>query len=179
MSFCYRVRQCCCVQQPRSCPCGVLGAVMPNVPLTNGGFAIVDPDDLDRVSARRWYWKEGPYVVTTLQRRVSTSLHRFVLGMERGDSRHVDHVNGNGLDNRKCNLRVCSPSQNQHNKRKQKNNKSGIKGLSWHKKTGKWRADVTINYKRVSIGVFACKLEATIALAKAREILHGEFARHE
>jgi hypothetical protein len=89
----------------------------------------------------------------------------------------VDHINGNGLDNRKENLRICSHSENQWNRTKYKNNKSGYKGVFFHSKTGHWEAGIRINGKREYLGVFNTPQEASLAYSRKAIELHGEFAR--
>lgn len=86
----------------------------------------------------------------------------------------IDHVNGNRKDNRPENLRECSSSQNNQNRRMSRRNKSGAKGVHWEKARRKWRAVI---YPRL-IGRFDSLEEAQKALVAARELAHGEFANH-
>lgn len=88
----------------------------------------------------------------------------------------IDHVNGNSTDDRLCNLREATRTQNMANKRMHKNNRSGIKGVFWDTQRKKWRAQVRKDRKNHYAGHFTDKYEAGAAyLAKARE-LHGNFA---
>lgn len=90
----------------------------------------------------------------------------------------VDHIDGNGLNNQKANLRVCEPNQNQYNRLLQKNNTSGFKGVSFFPETGQWRARIGIGGKRrISLGLFPTKEEAYAAYCEAAKIHHREFAR--
>ncbi len=77
-------------------------------------------------------------------------MHRVILGTPPG--LFTDHVNGNQLDNRRENLRVCTPSQNQANKKLSKNNTSGHKGVEHVKKINRWRATIVVNGKRITHG---------------------------
>lgn len=89
----------------------------------------------------------------------------------------LDHINGIPGDNRIVNLRAASPSQNSCNQRRQSNNSSGFKGVSWYKRDGKWKAHITYRGKGFHLGYFDTAEEAYAAYcAKAKE-LHGEFAR--
>ena len=88
----------------------------------------------------------------------------------------IDHINGNGLDNRKVNLRLCNSSQNQRNARKRKSGTSRFKGVDWHKESKKWRARICVNRKRIHIGRYKSEFEAAQAYDKKAIELFGEFA---
>lgn len=91
----------------------------------------------------------------------------------------VDHINGNGLDNRRCNLRVCSHGENMRNRTMNRNNRSGYKGVYFDPdKNGRpWRAQIRANGRKHSLGRFDTAEQAYEAYQKAAERLHGEFAR--
>lgn len=97
--------------------------------------------------------------------------------MNAAPNEQVDHINGDGLDNRKSNLRICNGSQNRCNKGKPKNNTSGYKGVTWHTPNKKWVAQIAVNGKHSYIGSFKTKEEAAKAYNKKAKELHGEFAR--
>ena len=88
---------------------------------------------------------------------------------------HVDHINGNPLDNRKSNLRICTNAENQRNKGVYKNNKSGYKGVHWFKRDKKWQAQIKHNNKSIHIGLYEDKEEAARAYDKKAKELHGNF----
>jgi hypothetical protein len=90
----------------------------------------------------------------------------------------VDHINGDRDDNRWVNLRACTLSQNQKNRKVGKNSTSGVKGVTWMKDRSKWRADIKNSGKSVHVGVFKSLEDAEKAVIKKREELHGEFANH-
>ena len=91
----------------------------------------------------------------------------------------VDHVNNDGPkhDNRICNLRLATRSQNAANTGKKSTNKSGYKGVSWHKATCKWRAQIMINGKKTHLGLFDSAEDAHKAYVEKIKEIHGEFAR--
>jgi hypothetical protein len=102
-------------------------------------------------------------------------MHRQILNPKESD--HVDHINGNGLDNRRDNIRACSCSQNLMNRQNHRPTTSGYKGVSLHKRNKTWRATINLNGKQIYAGCYATPVEAALAYnAKAIE-LFGEFAR--
>lgn len=110
-------------------------------------------------------------------------MHRVIMSrmlgreLERRDT--IDHVDGNKLNNTRSNLRLATRSQNGANTTRQVNNTSGYKGVSWHKASGKWSADITKDYRRRHLGVFETPEEAHKAYKAAAMELYGEFARFE
>ena len=91
----------------------------------------------------------------------------------------IDHIDCNPLNNNIENLRPATRSENIRNRRLHKNNKSGIKGVSWSKKNKKWLAQCVNDHKNHNLGLFNTIEEATIVVKLARNQLHGSFARHE
>ena len=108
-------------------------------------------------------------------KQTSVRMHRVITGAPK--SRQVDHINGNGLDNTRINLRLCDASQNQANRGKPINCKSGFKGVSWNKQKRKWIAFIQVLGKHIYLGGFDCKIYAArVYDEKAKEVF-GEFAR--
>jgi hypothetical protein len=105
------------------------------------------------------------------------SVHRIISGCPPGMV--VDHVNGNGLDNRRFNLRVCTHTQNMQNRKIHRNNQSGFKGVYFDPQVQglPWRAQITANGKKHYLGRFSSPISAHQAYLKAAERFHGEFAR--
>lgn len=91
--------------------------------------------------------------------------------------KQIDHINRNGLDNRIENLRIATNSQNMMNRKKFKNNSSGVTGVSWHKNQDKWFVYVDANKKRKNIGYFDDLELAELVAIEARDLYHGKFAR--
>jgi len=156
---------------------------MKEILLTQGFFAIVD--DADFESANKYKWgarinRETGTVYAQRQIRNGLSketilLHRFISAAQ--GNFEVDHKNGNGLDNRRENLRVCTKVNNIRNQRKQKNNSTGFKGVSWDKPMKKFRAQITVSYKRIHLGYFDSAEDASRAYDAAARKYFGEFAR--
>lgn len=121
--------------------------------------ALVDDDLPESLTKVRWHLNNSGYVMrdTTIQRkRVHYLLHREVLGVPREQKCHVDHKNGDTLDNRRENLRVTTPSEN-HQNRPVRTKRGTYRGVTWKKDQGpkgKWCARATINYKTHHIGYF-------------------------
>ena len=89
----------------------------------------------------------------------------------------VDHVNGDGLDNRRANLRPASTAQNARNRSRPSTNRSGFKGVSWVRDRGHWRAGIKVDGRSLNLGSFADPVEAAKAYDEAARRLHGKFAR--
>jgi hypothetical protein len=99
------------------------------------------------------------------------------MGLEYGDGKSVDHINGNPLDNRRENLRICTQQENSWNQRKRRTNTCGFKGVYWDKGAKKYQAQICKDGKRKYLGLFDCPEKAHEAYCKAAQELHGEFSR--
>jgi hypothetical protein len=155
------------------------------VPLTKGYEAIIDAADVHLVSGSNWFAQEYPRSVYAKRSRKKRGvvqcifLHRVLMGDPEGFE--IDHINGNGLDNRrsgeKGNLRVATKAQNGRNQRLFSSNTSGYKGVSFHKQASKWDARIMVDGKSRRLGLFSTPKDAAAAYAKASAELHGEFGR--
>lgn len=152
------------------------------IELTQGFVAKISHSDAKEILQRRWFavkTKNGVYAFSskTLDdgRRINIPLHRFIMN-PKGDM-VVDHINGDGLDNRRENLRIASHSQNQWNRRNARNNKTGYKGVSIDKRSGKFRAGISVGGKHIHLGLFSTAEEAAQAYAEASRKYHGEYGR--
>lgn len=136
------------------------------IPLTQGKVALVDDADFPRLSQHKWQFHKG-YAKRTYRvkgRRYSQQMHREILRCPYGDvSIEVDHIDGNGLNNQKSNLRLATKSQNQFNRPAPRNNTSGYKGVQYVRAARKWRAQITVNGHTVHIGLFNHKEDAAYA----------------
>lgn len=154
------------------------------IPLTQGQVALIDiADDKGQKYCATWTKCSQTYYVARGIRvngkRYLLYLHRELMGLAKGDKRQVDHINGNTLDNRRCNLRIVTPSQNRMNKPMQVNNKSGYRGVYWYTLRGCWIAKIQIQGKITHIGFFDDVLEAAEAYRKAAVHHFGEFSNFE
>jgi formylmethanofuran dehydrogenase subunit B len=94
-----------------------------------------------------------------------------------GRSSIIDHASGDGLDCRRANIRFASHAENMRNRRHGVNNTSGYKGVHWHDKSSKWRAQIRVNGKNIHLGVYSSPEAAAQAYRLAAAKYHGDFAR--
>jgi hypothetical protein len=92
--------------------------------------------------------------------------------------KQIDHINGNRVDNRICNLREATNQENQFNRQIQKNNTSGVKGVCWSNQQNKWVARIRANGKRITLGLFDNLELAELVINEARLKYHKQFANH-
>lgn len=153
---------------------------MPNsIMLTTGEKVLVDPEDHAYLSQFAWA-RHGNKTNTYARRRTKERrilMHREILGTP-SKGLETDHINGNGLDNRKANLRVCTRMQNQQNSNKQKNGNpsSKYKGVSFYKLKNKWRAEISVKGLHMRLGYFENEIDAAIAYNKAAIKYFKEYA---
>lgn len=158
------------------------------IELTKGQVTLIDDEDAD-LADFKWYalaqWVGGFYAVRSIYtpERGRVRLHRVVLerviGRSLKNGEFTDHVNGDKLDNRRGNLRIATRVENQQNRGKRVDNTSGVKGVSRHRASGKWQAEIQANGKQIYLGLFTTPKAAHEAYCKAAQELHGEFARFE
>jgi hypothetical protein len=145
------------------------------IPLTQGKWAIIDREDLERVPGV-WYVIPGGYVC---QMCGSKTIYMHVVILPSPDGMETDHRFGDKLDNRKAQLRITTHRQNTCNRNLNVNNRSGYKGVSWRKSSGCWRVSLAADGKLLHVGYF--KADKLIEAAKAYDAAaikyHGEYAR--
>jgi hypothetical protein len=138
------------------------------IPLTQGASALVDESDFEMLSRFRWYLHSAGYAAT---KRARAYMHRMILLPDPGQ--YVDHINGNKLDNRRCNLRVCTMAENLAAGTFKRGLSSSYRGVCWSKREGKWLAQIA----KTRLGMFADEEEAARAYDAAAADRYGEFAR--
>lgn len=155
---------------------------MKQIPLLNGGHATVSDEDYPYLSRFVWKKRNTPGSKTWYARRwdgtqrKEVPMHREVMGHPEG--LFVDHIDGDGLNNTRENLRACVHAENMRNQRHDRvNNSSGYKGVTWYEPSQLWRAQISLNGKRMSLGYFKTKEEAAICYNHSATKLFGEFAQ--
>ncbi len=154
-----------------------IGPMTIQVPLSEGLFALVDDADAALISG--WSWDKAKaknliYAVTYENNR-AVAMHRKILNAPEGV--FVDHVNGDGLDNRRSNLRLCSHTENMRNRRKLMDAASRFKGVTKASKGKNWRATIYPSGVQIHLGTFATEEAAARSYDRAARIFFGEFAK--
>ena len=154
---------------------------MPEINLTQGKTAVVDKEDYELVNAYKWCTYEtckSWYAVTNILigegKRTTLRMHRLILGAIPGQE--IDHIDHDGLNNRRSNLRLVTHQQNAFNIRNDKTGSSKYKGVSLHEGTRKWRARIYLNGKTAHLGLFTTEEEAAYTYNEAALKEFGKFA---
>jgi hypothetical protein len=155
------------------------------IPLTRGFTAFVSSEDAD-LAGLSWYANVNHRTVYAARLNYTPSksttiyLHRLIMEriLERPlvKGEKADHVNRNGLDCTRKNLRLATHTQNKQNESLHRDSKSGYKGVSWHTNKRKWRATITVNKRPMSLGYYTEVRDAARAYNKAAREYFGEFA---
>jgi len=150
------------------------------IKLTKGALTIVDDEDYILLSKNKWHLHSGGYASCKGTRvnnpkRSSIYMHRLIMGCPK--DMEIDHINGNKLDNRRRNLRICTTSQNAMNRTIQSNNTSGHKGVSWCKTHKIWKCYIRKQNKTIHLGHYKNIEDAKKTYVKANKIYHGDFGR--
>ena len=156
---------------------------MKRIKLTKGKYALVDDCDFEYLNQFKWcvnksYTSDVYYVVRSKKidgKWKQVRMHRLIMNAPKG--MEVDHKDGDALNNQRCNLRVCTLTQNHLNRPSIKNCSSKYKGVSWLNMQQKWRVRISVNGKQRDIGCFNTELEAGIIANITIRRYHGEFAR--
>lgn len=150
--------------------------------LTQGQHTVVDDAVFEWASQHEWHVKKTDctfYAARTIRlpdgKQSVSFLHREIMKADKGVE--VDHRDGNGLNNRGSNLRLCSGVENSQNRSMRRDNASGYKGVSLHKRAGKWQAQLQIAGQYKYLGLFDQAIDAACAYDTAALAAFGEFAR--
>lgn len=150
------------------------------IQLSGGHVAVVDDVDCEMLSRLTWSADADGRTAYAVRARTcrrgggNVFMHRMIMLPD--PDQDVHHINGDGLDNRRCNLRVCSHAENRRHNRRYANSTSGFKGVSWNKKSGRFEAYIAEGGVQHHFGHFSTPEEAAAAYDAAAHDLHGEFA---
>jgi len=148
------------------------------IPLTQGQVALVDDADYEYLNRFKWYANKicRTYYAVRNVRRGKILMHRAIL--DAPDGLEVDHINGDGLDNRRLNIRLCSHSENDRSQRLHHRNKTGFKGVFFYKNNSKnpYGVQIALNRKTIRLGYYPTAKAAARAYDAAALKHHGEFA---
>jgi len=149
------------------------------IPLTQGEVAFVGDEDFESVNQYKWcVVKDTSSLFYTCgwskKKKKNIQMHRLIMNAQKGQQ--IDHINHNGLDNRKCNLRFVNHSQNQQNNLTTKG-KSPFKGVVWNKRGQKYYAQIGLNNATIYLGSYHNDVIAAWAYDQAAKKLFGEYAR--
>lgn len=161
------------------------GYAFRKIPLTQGKFALVDPQDYERLAKYKWHLSKSPTNLYAARwqragpggRRKKIWMHREVIDIP--EHLFCDHANGKGLDNRRANLRPATVSQNLCNRQKTKSKTcSKYKGLEFDEIQKKWKARIQYNGRKIYLGSFVSEIDAAKAYDEKAKVLFGQFARY-
>ncbi|MGI0016337.1 MAG: hypothetical protein ACREBU_23195 [Nitrososphaera sp.] len=149
------------------------------IKLTKGKYAIVDDTDFNWLNQWKWCVNNTGYAFRFQYlgqgRRMVLLMHRMIMDTPKG--METDHINGNGFDNQRKNLRMCVREENMRNQKKQSRHTSSVfKGVCWDKKAKRWLASI-YHKRQISIGLFTNEVHAAMAYDIWAKDLFGEFAR--
>ena len=154
---------------------------MKRIPLTRGKYAIVDDADYEWLNQWKWHSLKGnsTWYVSRSKRKGNKVknylMHREILRTPK--EKVSDHINGDGLDNRRSNLRICTQAQNSMNKNSSRNTSSKFKGVTFHKQTGKWQSQIETEGKMYYLGYYDDERRAALEYNKKAKEFFGEFAK--
>lgn len=138
----------------------------------------LDKEDYEKVKPYFWSSNNKGYITARGENKEPIMMHRYLMGLNHGDDRVVDHINGLVFDNRKTNLRICSHSQNMRNCKPRKS-KTGIRGVTIDPKSNKWMAYITLNKKFKNLGYYDSLEDAIEARKKAEQEYFKEYGYDE
>jgi len=147
------------------------------IPLSRGMVALVDDTDFEDLNKYKWSVNASGiwFYAVRVENNNKIWMHRVILNPQKDE--FVDHVNCNGLDNTRSNLRICSHSKNMANRRKIALATSNFKGVGYYPNMGKWRARIRSNGKMYSLGLYDTEKEAAMAYNNKALEVHGQFAQ--
>ncbi len=155
---------------------------MKEIKLTQGKVALVDDEDYEYLDQFKWQASKGLHTYYARRngrlyngKRITIRMHQEIMHFP--DNMLIDHIDHNGLNNQKHNLRVCTILQNQMNATGREDSNSIYKGVCWHKRIQKWRAQIHLNRRQKFLGYYKNEEDAAMAYNKKAKELFGEFAK--
>ena len=155
---------------------------MKEIKLTQGKVALVDDEDFEYLNQFKWFAVKDKctfYAIRNARKedgtRTTVKMHRIV--MKTPEGMEVDHKDGDGLNCQKYNMRNCTHAQNMINKKIGVIGTSKFKGVCWYPNYKKWRVQITMKNKKISLGYYSSEKEAALIYNGKAVELHGEFAR--
>lgn len=153
---------------------------MKELQLYTGEITLIDDEDYEWLSTYKLFISNKRYNYVSLSIKTNgkwgrKDIHQLIMKTPKG--MYTDHIDGNGLNNQKKNLRIVTNSQNCMNRISQKKTSSIYKGVSWHKKNNKWLSNICINKKRISIGYFDNEKDAAKAYNEKAKELFGKYVK--
>lgn len=147
----------------------------------HGRYTLIDEQDLPLIAGYTWHansqndWAyASTYPSRSLGPRKRITMHRMLMGAKAGET--VDHINHDTLDNRRCNLRICTLQQNSANSRTKSNNTSGYIGVSWNKKESMWQAYISVKGHRMNLGYYETAEDAAYMRDIAAQKYNADYA---
>lgn len=155
-----------------------------SIPLTRGHVALVDDADFEWLSQFKWHAMKQPHTFYATRsarkngKKFTVWMHREI--NETPDRLKTDHINGDGLDNRKANLRSVTHQDNMINNARHTAKRPQYRGVSWHKRQEKWLAQITVNCRNIYIGIFqTAELASAAYEVKRAEVRNGKITRED
>lgn len=147
--------------------------------------ALIDESDYEELSQYTWYVQKHGRTYrafrTEYERKDGKKINQKTIYLSRSILKPkkgmIDHIDGNGLNNRRSNLRLCTHQQNCCNRPLRTGSFSGAQGIKWDRTNKRWKAYVSIKKKRLLVGNYIDKREAIVARNVAASFAYGEFAR--
>jgi hypothetical protein len=142
---------------------------MKQIPLSQGLYALVDDEDYEQLSRYKWHALVKHLTAYAVRNghqtdgsRRNVYMHAVIANTPEGFE--TDHIDGDGLNNLRSNLRVVLKQQNSHNRtHKARGKSSQYRGVSWHRRTQKWQSRIMLDRQSIFLGMFATELEAALA----------------
>ena len=155
---------------------------MKEIKLNNGNVTVVDDEDYEWLNQWKWEYKYDKRCRTAYVerrayingKRTTVSMHRIIMGSPKG--MQIDHIDHDGCNNQRTNLRICTTAQNQWNARIRQDNNSGYIGVWYDDRRKKWVAEIKANHKHYRLGNFDKAIDAVRAYNEAALKYHGQFA---